>query len=145
LGAPGFPRSTGSARLCRAAARREARPAPDVLVGDGRHRAARTSPRPTVSRGAAPSMSAVANVAVNGFTRVAAYCVVEDTDGRVLLTRLSPGELDVGLWTLPGGGIEFGEGPADAAVRELEEETGLAGRIVELLGIDSQVYPPRGG
>ena len=29
------------------------------------------------------------------------------------------------LWTLPGGGIDFGEHPADAVVREVHEETGL--------------------
>jgi ADP-ribose pyrophosphatase YjhB (NUDIX family) len=48
----------------------------------------------------------------------------------------------VGKWTLPGGGIDFGEDPQMGAVRELEEETGLVGRVTQLLGIDSQVYPP---
>jgi ADP-ribose pyrophosphatase YjhB (NUDIX family) len=80
-----------------------------------------------------------------GFTRIAAYCLVTDAARRVLLCRLSVGELDVGKWTLPGGGLEFGEDPAHGAIRELEEETGLVGRITALLGIDSRVYPPRAG
>ena len=58
-------------------------------------------------------------------TRIGAYGILMD-ENRVLLCRLSsqvPGF--AGNWTLPGGGIEFGEQPADAMVREVEEETGL--------------------
>ena len=89
--------------------------------------------------------SIIVIVSTAGMTRIAAYCVVTDEAGRVLLCRLSPSELDVGKWTLPGGGLEFGEDPAVAAVRELEEETGLVGRVTELLGVDGHLYPPRPG
>jgi ADP-ribose pyrophosphatase YjhB (NUDIX family) len=34
-----------------------------------------------------------------------------------------------GLWTLSGGGLAFGESPEGAAIREVEEETGLLARI----------------
>ncbi len=71
-------------------------------------------------------------------TRVSAYAVCVDA-GRILLARIAPG-YTVGFdgwWTLPGGGIDHGEDPRDAAVRELEEETGLVGEIVELLEVDS--------
>lgn len=47
--------------------------------------------------------------------------VVLDADGRVLLGRRS----DTGSWGLPGGIIDPGEEPADAAVREIYEETGV--------------------
>jgi ADP-ribose pyrophosphatase YjhB (NUDIX family) len=74
--------------------------------------------------------------------RLAAYAVCIDED-RVLLVRLSDLTSAPTLWTLPGGGLDHGEDPADGALRELEEETGLAGRVVRLLGIDSWHGPWR--
>jgi len=49
---------------------------------------------------------------------------IPEQDGRVLLTRrsINPGR---GLWTFPGGFVDFGESVEDAAVRETFEETGL--------------------
>ncbi len=69
--------------------------------------------------------------------RIAAYNVCLDGHGRLLMCRLSPITERAGWWTLPGGGVEFGEHPEQTALRELREETGLGGRIAELLTVDS--------
>jgi 8-oxo-dGTP diphosphatase len=72
-------------------------------------------------------------------TRLGSYALCVDGD-RILLARLSAIEVDVGAWTLPGGGIGFGEHPDDACHRELEEETGLTGEIEGVAGVFSHVY-----
>ena len=77
--------------------------------------------------------------------RVAAYNVCVDGDDRLLLCRLSAITEAPGSWTLPGGGIQFGEHPEAAAIRELGEETGLTGRIEELLAVDSMHRTARAG
>jgi 8-oxo-dGTP diphosphatase len=68
--------------------------------------------------------------------RVAAYAVISDERGLLLAHWNEDGRTG---WTLPGGGIEPGEAPGDAVVREVEEETGYAAVVDELLGIDSRV------
>lgn len=69
--------------------------------------------------------------------RFAAYAVATDPDGRVLLTRIADGYPGAGCWHLPGGGTDYGEQPGAALIRELVEETGQRGRLVELLGVAS--------
>ncbi|GAA1508172.1 hypothetical protein GCM10009827_022980 [Dactylosporangium maewongense] len=69
--------------------------------------------------------------------RFAAYAVCTDRRNRVLLTRISDGYPGGGSWHLPGGGTDFGEQPGVALIRELVEETGQEGHIVELLGVAS--------
>jgi len=60
--------------------------------------------------------------------------VVVDPEERILLV-LRNEEPKKGWWCLPGGFLELGEGPEEGALRELKEETGLSGRIEELLGL----------
>ena len=74
-------------------------------------------------------------------TRVAAYVVALDEHGRLLLTRLNERTSRPGAWTLPGGGVEFGEHPELTALRELEEETGYRGRLTRLLTVDAHYAP----
>jgi 8-oxo-dGTP diphosphatase len=64
-------------------------------------------------------------------------------DGNVLLVRRarSPGR---GVYSLPGGRVEFGESLHTALAREIEEETGLAIDIVGLAGW-REVLPPAPG
>jgi ADP-ribose pyrophosphatase YjhB (NUDIX family) len=65
---------------------------------------------------------------------VPAACVVlPDDHQRILLVkrRVAPKQ---GMWCLPGGFIESGETPEQAALRELQEETGLTGQVNTLIG-----------
>ena len=55
--------------------------------------------------------------------------VIRDGDGRVLLTRRPDDSHMGGLWEFPGGKVNDGEAPADALVRELREELGVAASI----------------
>lgn len=71
--------------------------------------------------------------------RIAAYALItrpgsDDVD-EVLLTRMSARTRIEGRWTLPGGGIDHGEDPREALVREVYEETGLhiaPGRVLDV-------------
>jgi 8-oxo-dGTP diphosphatase len=72
--------------------------------------------------------------------RFSAYALVQRTGAdrpEVLLTQLSGSTTRPGAWTLPGGGVEHGEDPYDAVVREVGEETGLALTVVRLLDVHS--------
>lgn len=76
------------------------------------------------------------------WTRVAAYAVCLDDAERLLLARVAPGYAAAGQWTLPGGGLDFGEDPVDAVLRELSEETGLTGRVLALSFVNSLTHGP---
>lgn len=57
--------------------------------------------------------------------------IVRDGQNRVLFIRRA----DNGQWGLPAGGIDPGETPAEAVVREVHEETGLEVRVARVAGV----------
>ncbi|SCL65113.1 ADP-ribose pyrophosphatase YjhB, NUDIX family [Micromonospora citrea] len=73
--------------------------------------------------------------------RFGAYGLVTDPAGRVLLTMIADGYPGAGRWHLPGGGTDHGEQPVAALLRELVEESGQLGRVVELVGVDNLHNP----
>jgi ADP-ribose pyrophosphatase YjhB (NUDIX family) len=77
--------------------------------------------------------------------RVGAYGICRDEAGRVLLARNSDASEFPGLWTLPGGGVEHGEHPDDAVVREFAEETGFMVRRDGLRAVTADVARLPGG
>ncbi len=64
-------------------------------------------------------------------------------DGKLLVTRRAAGSHLECTWEFPGGKVEAGEEPATAAVRELEEETGLSAGDLEPLLVLLHEYPER--
>jgi 8-oxo-dGTP diphosphatase len=77
--------------------------------------------------------------------RVAAYAVILRTAGaegrEILLSRLAERITTDELWTLPGGGLDHGEDPRDAVLREVREETGLDADVGETARVYSAHLP----
>ena len=69
--------------------------------------------------------------------RVGAYAVCRDDQRRLLVCRLTAETGRPGWWTIPGGGVDFGEHPSAAVVREVREETGYEVLLGDLLAVDS--------
>jgi 8-oxo-dGTP diphosphatase len=68
---------------------------------------------------------------------VGVYAIVRCKDEFLLLHRVE----DFDVWEFPGGDIEFGEHPREAARRELAEETGIEARDLDYYGVSSVVRP----
>ena len=66
-----------------------------------------------------------------------------ERDGAYLILKRNE-EPFAGEWDLPGGFVEMGESPADAAVREVAEETGLRVTPAEIIGAFTSAYGDTG-
>ncbi|XP_065060347.1 nucleoside diphosphate-linked moiety X motif 17-like [Rhopilema esculentum] len=84
----------------------------------------------------------------DGGVRVGVSVLIQSSDKRVLITRRSKHlRTFPGVWVPPGGHLEEGETLEEAALRELEEETGLTVEKAQygeglVLGLWESVYPP---
>ncbi len=82
--------------------------------------------------------------------RFAAYALVlrdRPSGQEILLTQLSDITTRPGAWTLPGGGVEHGEDPRAAVIREVQEETGLTvvvGRLLDVHSLHHEGIAPDG-
>ena len=65
--------------------------------------------------------------------------------GRPMLAAIRPGGKPEGVWALPKGNLDAGERPDETALREVREETGVEGRLVEKLGDVKYTYTRSGG
>jgi 8-oxo-dGTP pyrophosphatase MutT (NUDIX family) len=68
--------------------------------------------------------------------------LVRTIRGRLMVAAIRPRGKDT-VWALPKGRIDEGETPAETAVREVREETGVEGQLVEKLGDVRYVYTAR--
>ena len=66
--------------------------------------------------------------------------LVKTIRGRPMLAAIRPQGKPSGLWVLPKGNVDPGESPAETAVREVLEETGVHGRLLEKLADVKYVY-----
>jgi ADP-ribose pyrophosphatase YjhB (NUDIX family) len=64
---------------------------------------------------------------------IAVSVFIQDGDGRILMIRRT----DNDLYSIPGGQLELGETLAQAAVREVREETGIECEVTEVIGLYS--------
>jgi len=66
---------------------------------------------------------------------IGAFAIIFNDAGGVLLCH----RRDMDMWNLPGGGMESGELPTEAVIREVKEETGLEVVIDRLIGVYGKV------
>jgi ADP-ribose pyrophosphatase YjhB (NUDIX family) len=113
-------------------------PEPRVIEDDGSTVDARWHPLDEVLSGRLPVVQLVRDALdvhlPTRRQRLAAKALIRRGD-TVLLARLSARAVETGHWTLPGGGVDHGESPETALLREVAEETGLDAVAGSLVGV----------
>ena len=71
--------------------------------------------------------------------------MIKRIKGRPHLAAIRPQGKPDGVWALPKGNLDPGEQPDETALREIWEETGVRGKLVEKLGDVKYTYTRRGG
>ena len=71
--------------------------------------------------------------------------LIKRIKGRAHLAAIRPQGKPEGVWALPKGNLDPGEKPEETALREVWEETGVRGRLIEKLGDVKYTYTRRGG
>lgn len=84
----------------------------------------------------AAALMPVTKAAGSKVQRLGAYALCTQ-QGQILLSRFSPPD---SRWGPPGGGVERGESPAAAVVREVAEETGLDVKVDRVVNVYSSVW-----
>ncbi len=113
-----------------------------VITARVHHRHPGSRPPRIRHRGIDPDLAvAPAELPVDN-QRIAAYAVVRSSRG-VLGTECSDKTAVPGLWQLPGGGLNPGESPSEALIREVAEETGQVVRINRLIDLQSDHWVGR--
>lgn len=67
--------------------------------------------------------------------------IIKKKNKILLLKRSQSVSHGKGQWSFPGGHLEFGEKPEEAAQREVFEETGLRIKDLKLVSVSNNLYP----
>ncbi len=72
--------------------------------------------------------------------RACAGIMLANRDGKIFVGQRVDGAVGSDAWQMPQGGIEDGEEPEEAALRELEEETGIGRSLVTVIARSAEEY-----
>jgi 8-oxo-dGTP diphosphatase len=76
--------------------------------------------------------------------KVAVVVIAVDKNTQNMLFVRRVNDPQRGMWTLPGGFMDAGEDPQQAAARECVEETGMTVQVIRLLDLEARKKPEQG-